>query len=39
MPWRWYVALFLYEFFATVRDARTWLAALVVVVGVLAVWV
>jgi hypothetical protein len=39
MPWRWYVALFLYEFFATVRDARTWVCALTCVVGVWAmVW-
>jgi hypothetical protein len=39
MPWRWYVALFLYEFFATVRDLRTWVAALIVVLGVVAMMV
>jgi hypothetical protein len=37
MPWRWWVAIFLYEFFATIGDMRTWACALTCVVGVCAV--
>jgi hypothetical protein len=39
MPWRWYVCVFLYEFFTTLFDLRTWVAALIVVLGVVALMV